>query len=292
MLNKAFKTLFFKSAKFHIFVLIKLYDMAKFIAENELNNEIEKLFDKAEKKLILISPFIKLHARLADALKAKQNNYKLEIIVVFGKNEKDRSKSLKAADFEFFKSFPNIEIRYNDRLHAKFYANERTQILTSMNLYDSSQNNNIEAGVKAEYNLLRSIGNKLTGSEAEFDVEAWNYFEKIINGSELLFKNTPQFDSGFLNKKFRETVTEIDKLSVDYSQKNDKITRQIETQSVGYCIRSRTEIPYNPQKPFSIAAYQIWAQYKDENYPENYCHKTGKRSNGKTSMSKPILYEA
>ena len=45
--------------------------MAKFIADNELNSEIEKLFDKAEKKLILISPFIKLHARLADALKTK-----------------------------------------------------------------------------------------------------------------------------------------------------------------------------------------------------------------------------
>ena len=88
-----------------------------------------------------------------------------------------------------------------------------------MNLYDSSQNNNIETGVKTEYNLLRSIGNKLNVTEAEFDIEAWNYFDKVINNSELLFKNTPQFDSGFLNKKFREITTEVDKLSKDYLHK-------------------------------------------------------------------------
>ena len=265
--------------------------MAIFIEGNKLNSAIEELFDNAEKKLILISPFIKLHARVLDALKAKQANYKLEIIVVFGKNERDRAKSLTAIDFEFFKSFPNIEIRYESRLHAKFYANERTQILSSMNLYDSSQNNNIEAGVKTEYNLLRSIGSKLNVTEAEFDVDAWNYFEKVINNSELLFKNIPQFDSGFLNKKFRGITTEVDNLSNNYSQKVIKAASPVTTHNVGYCIRSGIEIPFNPQKPLSSDAFQIWSQFKDKNYPEKYCHKTGKRSNGKTSMAKPILYE-
>jgi hypothetical protein len=263
--------------------------MAIFIEGSKLNSEIEELFDNAEKKLILISPFIKLHARVLDALKTKQKNYKLEIIVVFGKNENDRSKSLTASDFDFFKTFSNIEIRYESRLHAKFYANEHTQILSTMNLYDSSQNNNIEAGVKTESNLLRTIGNKLNVTESEFHVDAWTYFKKVIGNSELLFKNTPQFDSGFLNKKFREIVTEVDKLSNEYSQKVTKISPFPTSKNIGYCIRSGIEIPFNPQKPFSPDAFQIWAQYKDKDYPEKYCHKTGKPSKGKTSMTNPIL---
>lgn len=263
--------------------------MAIFIEGSKLNGEIEELFDKAEKNLILISPFIKLHSRILDALKTKKGNYKLEIIVLFGKNENDRSKSLTASDFEFFKSFPNIEIRYSERLHAKFYASEHTQILSTMNLYDSSQNNNIEAGVKTEGSLLGSIG--LSVTETEFHKAASNYFKKVINQSDCLYKNTPQFDSSFLNKKYKGFINEVDELSKEYSRKPAKSSVSAPTQQIGYCIRSGTKIPFNPQKPFSPDAFEIWAQYKNKDFGENFCHRTGKRSNGKTSMAKPILYE-
>lgn len=78
---------------------------------------------------------------------SKNDNPELEIIVVFGKNEDDISKSMSQEDFNFFKEFPNIEIRYEKRLHAKYFANEENAILTSMNLYGYSQDNNIEFGI-------------------------------------------------------------------------------------------------------------------------------------------------
>ena len=109
--------------------------MAKFLTGNELNSELEKILEGAEEQIILISPYIKLHDRYASTLRTKLNNHKLEITIVFGKNEDDMSRSMKQDDFNFFKEFPNIQIRYEKRLHAKYYASESAAILTSMNLY-------------------------------------------------------------------------------------------------------------------------------------------------------------
>lgn len=30
--------------------------------------------------------------------------------------------------------------------------------------------------------------------------------------------------------------------------------------------------------------WKVWNQYGDADFPEQYCHKTGKKSNGKTTM--------
>jgi len=36
-------------------------------------------------------------------------------------------------------------------------------------------------------------------------------------------------------------------------------------------------------------SWKIWNEYGNEDFPEKYCHKTGKASNGKTTMRKPIM---
>jgi len=270
--------------------------MAKFLKGNELNSEIGKIFENAEHNLILISPYIKLHHRYADELKSKVHNDKLSIIIVFGKNEKDITKSLTSADLEFFKQFPDIEIRYEKRLHAKFYANESAQILTSMNLYDFSQDENIEAGIKTEFSSLGNLASKIISSEKNIDQDAWDYFNKVIDHSELLFKNNPEYESGMLGltKKYKGYKNEIDKISEHFSKTSSSKTYTPKTVTSneiidGYCIRTGDKIPFNIQKPYSDKAYKSWAQYKNPNYKEKYCHKTGKSSDGKTSMSNPIL---
>ncbi|MEO8149947.1 MAG: phospholipase D family protein [Bacteroidia bacterium] len=226
--------------------------MAKFLKGNDLNAELEKIFEEAFEKIVLVSPYIKLHERYASTLKAKKDNPKLEIIVVFGKNEGDMSKSMKQEDFNFFKEFPNIQIRYEKRLHAKYYANDFTAILTSMNLYSYSQDNNIEAGVLAKTTLLGD----------SFDSEAWNYFNRVIEQSDLLFHKIPQYDSAMLGltKKYKESKIEIDKLSDFFANKpkyeatnrNDnyekkKVEQPTQSKSIhsGYCIRTEKPIPFN-----------------------------------------------
>lgn len=268
--------------------------MAKFLEGNELNSELSKIFKTAENSLILISPYIKLHHRFADILKTRTSDDKLEIIIVFGKNEKDITKSLTAEDLDFFKQFPNIEIRYEKRLHAKFYANEHSQILTSMNLYDFSQDENIEVGVMTEFSNL----NNLITRENNVDQQAWNYFNQVIENSELLFQNLPQYESGLLGltKKYTGYKTALDKISEHFSKtvttsKPSFSAKTVTTTATefGFCIRTGEKIPFNPSKPYSDKAYKSWAQYKNPNYKEKYCHKTGKASDGKTSMANPIL---
>lgn len=86
--------------------------MAKFLTGNELNSEVEKIIKNARERLILVSPFIKLHDRYKSALLAHTTNSELEITVVFGKNENDAAKSISIDDINFFKQFPNIKINY------------------------------------------------------------------------------------------------------------------------------------------------------------------------------------
>ena len=138
--------------------------MAKFVKGNGLNAEIESIFDDAEVQLTIISPFIKLHKRFKDSLKSKINNPKLEVQLVFGKNESNKSKSLSSEDFEFFKQFANVRIYYEPRLHAKYYANQTAAVLSSMNLYEYSQNNNIEFGIVTHREITWSVCRKVKSS--------------------------------------------------------------------------------------------------------------------------------
>lgn len=272
--------------------------MAKFLKGNELNSELEKLFDNAEGQLILISPYIKLHDRYKSSLLTKIENPNIEIIILFGKNEEDLSKSMKQGDFDFFKQFPNIEIRYEKRLHAKYYANETKAILTSMNLYDFSQNNNIEAGVLMESSLKGSF----TG-ENELDSSSWDYFSIVLEQSELLFEQKPIFEKKNLlsSRKYIKSEIEVDKLSdffknvsykKVYKKKEQKVIKtKILTKvgNSGFCIRTGNEIPFNVEKPMNYEAFKMWNKYKDVDYSEKYCHFSGELSNGKTSVNKPIL---
>jgi hypothetical protein len=258
--------------------------MAKFLTGNELNLELEKIFETSEDELILVSPYIKLHDRYASALKTKLNNEKLQITVVFGKNEEDLSKSMKQEDFLIFKKFPNIQIRYEKCLHAKYYANESTAILTSMNLYSYSQDNNIEAGVMTK--------TKLFGSES-LDNDAFDYFGRVIEQSEILFHKVPEYESTMmgLSKKYKGSKVEVDKLS-DFFANNSKYESTSRKNSnkvisMGFCIRTGVSIPFNLKKPMSYEAYKSWS--KDPDYAEKFCHFSGEQSNGETSVNSPIL---
>ncbi|HEY5593277.1 MAG TPA: phospholipase D family protein [Paludibacter sp.] len=271
--------------------------MAKFLTGHKLNAEIEEIFERAEEHLILISPYIKLHERYASTLSTKIDNHKLQITIVFGKNEDDISRSMKHEDFKFFKEFPNIEILYEKSLHAKYYANENTSILSSMNLYSYSQDNNIEAGVKTK-----------SAGDDSFDAQAWEYFNRVIEQAELVFLKTPQYESKImgLKKTYQGSLVEVDELTELFRNKSRfestnrngnyeriKVEQSGDSSSKifnsGYCIRTGKPIPFNPKQPLSDDAFQNWTKYSNDEYPEKFCHYSGELSNGETSFSKPIL---
>jgi hypothetical protein len=287
--------------------------MAKFLTGNELNLEIEKIFEEATVQINLISPYIKLHDRYISVLKTKLTYDWLKITIVFGKNEEDLTRSMKLEDFNFFKEFPNIEIRHEKRLHAKYYSNEVKAVLTSMNLYSYSQDNNIEAGVLTKSSVfgVSDIASKLVIGEETVDTQAWNYFHRVIEQAEVLFLKVPSYNKGILGsgvaKKYIGSEVEIDKLSSFFSSKNKEENKRqdgafLSSKSeaeilnavksngkLGFCIRTGVEIPFSLERPFSESAYQNWLKYKNMDYQEKYCHFSGEPSNGETSHRRPIL---
>jgi hypothetical protein len=280
--------------------------MAKFLSTVEINAELSKLIREAEAEIVLISPFIKLHPNIRSILETKKVRHDVSIIVIFGKNKENLSQSLGKEDLEFFQGFPNIEIRYSERLHAKYYANEGSAILTSMNLYDFSQNTNIEFGILLKTNFLKDIAISIA-SDGSLDSQAYTYFHnEVIPQAELLFCRKPQYDKGIggigFGKKYLgsvETTNSLDKVFSNNAPqgKSAKTTPYVPKPTVapasarptGYCIRTGVAIPFNPKHPMSDNAYTSWKKFSNPDYEEKFCHFSGEASNGETTFSKPIL---
>ena len=254
--------------------------MPLFLEGTSLNLAVEEIFNEAQTELLIISPFIKLHHRLRDQLKDKLQDHKLKIILLVGKNEKELTKSLPKDEIEFFKEFPNIEIRYEERLHAKYYSNENRAILTSLNLLDYSVDHNIEAGILMETSLFEFVSRKDT-----IDNQAYDYFRGVIERSKLLFKKEPQYGKGRLGlgKKYEESIITENKIEDLIKGKKTAKPKQVLTS--GFCISCGSEIPLNPKRPYcKQSCYKEWAKDKDPNHKEKYCHTCGEDNKHKISL--------
>ncbi len=281
--------------------------MADFLTGKELNNTLGHLFESAKSQIIIISPYIKLHSGYRELLIPHKENPKVALTIVFGKNEDDLRKSLRKEDFIFFREFANVEIRYEPTLHAKYYSNESYAILTSMNLYSFSQDNNVEAGVITRANKLKDAALAMLEAEGTLDKKAWDFVSGVIANAEIKYQRFPMYDKKFfkLQKKFRRSYVKVDELSSLFGLSPLEYAPQFEPEPVdeevpssdkastkpktGYCIRTRKPIPFDINRPFCPEAYQIWARYKNEYFSENFCHYSGDLAEGKTSFAKPVL---
>jgi len=138
-------------------------DDVGFIFNTKLVDAIEDLIQDSKGELLLISPFIDLSPRIRSILNEKKSLHDFKLKVLFGENENNIYKSVKKDSFDFLKEFPNIEIRYNPLLHAKFYQSDTRFIMTSINLYDYSLATNIEVGIICEYSEPGYINKAIEG---------------------------------------------------------------------------------------------------------------------------------
>ena len=114
--------------------------------------------------------------------------------------------------------------------------------------------------------------------------------QKIFNGYDYESKKLVEFDlevETVIEKKY-STKPERERIKKE-AKVNKEQTNSYKAKEKGFCIRTSAEIDFNPARPFCYNAYRSWAQFENYNYPENYCHKTGKPSNGRTSMANPVL---
>ena len=164
-----------------------------FLTGKPLSDTIYDTLFKAEKELIIISPYIQLGDYLKDnVFKQLLNNTKLHILIGFGKSTSNGEENCKREDIEYFLGFPNITMVYIPQLHGQYYANEKQSVITSMNLLDYSLENKVEFGVLAE-KALTDLVNK-----NNFFETSKNTIMSVLDSGYTIFAKRPNYNKKFL----------------------------------------------------------------------------------------------
>lgn len=227
--------------------------MARFLNTSKAYAAIEDVVDKATGKVVLISPYIKIPASLLHRLKYVDGKG-IKIVVVCRK--KDLNDEAKAD----LKQLRNLELHFDEELHAKCFYNEESMVIASLNLHEYSQQHNREMGV-----LLSSKDDQEVFDEARKEAEF------IISGAErdsLLKTIVGQFIEGA-----RAAITSVG----DEDSSRTGITSK--TEHRGFCIRCRESIPFDREKPYCPECFRKWN--KNPDYGEKFCHACGKEADVK-----------
>ena len=227
--------------------------MVQFLSTSGLSAAIEDLIKNSKDRLYLISPYIQLSPILKREIQRLDvSTSDIQIKIVCRKEEK---MNINPEDLEFLQKLKNINILSLESLHAKCYINEKTAIVSSMNLLDVSQQKNWEMGFKID-------------SEKDPDVflEIKRYVDDIWG----------------IGKPFQYEVKKIDKelplQKKSYPTSNATKSTPQQSGNTGFCIRCHNPMVINPNKPLCSTCYPIWAKFSNRSYREKYCHICGKES--------------
>jgi phosphatidylserine/phosphatidylglycerophosphate/cardiolipin synthase-like enzyme len=191
--------------------------MAEFLDTQGVSYYLKKLIDNSSDKLYLISPYLQLNNQLKLSLEDR-HRFSIDIVMIYGKVSE-----LNPNDSEWLDSMPGIKLMFHKDLHAKCYFNEKEAIITSMNLYMFSQQNNVEMGIyvskvddeKLYSQIATEVDRIKRGSEHRTisvqKVEPPKKAQSVINSIE----NTPVKSNNFSKSKLLTTkeISEITGLS-------------------------------------------------------------------------------
>jgi len=219
--------------------------MAKFLDTFGISNEIAQLIKGAKDKLYLISPYLQIDERFKQMLEDK-DRMKLDVRIIYRENK------LQLQENNWLKSLKYVRTSLCKNLHAKCYLNENEAIVTSMNLYKFSQENNEEMGIV----VFKSEDEKLYNE----------IFEEALR----------------LNRSSEEIKVTIEKIIPK---------EELNKNGEGHCIRCGTNVKMDTEYPYCLVDYQKWNKFKDKTYIEKtgFCHMCGKTN--ASSMEKPVCID-
>ena len=203
--------------------------MAKFLTTRGTALEIENIIKNAKNWLVLISPFVKIPETLLQNLQ-EADRRKVKIRLVYGKRE------LKPDERSPLEQLDNLSLYFLKNLHAKCIFNEECMVITSMNLYDSSEQTNIEMGI-----LISVKDDQKVFSDAR-------------NEAKLIIASSPKIDLG--------------RTKGNYNLHGIK--------QKGYCLRCGMPIPYDLDRPYCRGCFSKWLEWENPDYEEYFCHTCGR----------------
>ncbi|MFC1955189.1 phospholipase D family protein [Chloroflexota bacterium] len=235
--------------------------MVAFLNKDRAYSAIVDIVIKAGDELVLISPYIKIPSDLLERLKYRDNKGVRTIIVC-------REDELKPEVKAELKQLKNLELRFDEDLHAKCFYNEGSMVITSLNLYEHSQQHNREMGILLNLN------------------EEPDVFKEALDEAEFIVGRAKR-DSTM--RSFLSGIVKEAKVAIDSSPSEEPKRTKTPSRAKlsGYCIRCRKNIKLDLKAPYCPDCYSVWAKYKDTDYKEKYCHKCGK-PNKATTMKRPV----
>lgn len=233
--------------------------MAKFLNTTGVSYHLEELIKRTKDKLILVSPYLQFTERIKEHL-SNLNVQKRDIRIVFRENK------LQPDENNWLESQMGIRTSLCKNLHAKCYINEHEAIITSMNLYEFSQQNNNEMGIY----ISKTDDPQLYNDTLE-------EVQRLLTISQEIRMT--------IKKVTLETPPRIDKKATETKSASSKDSNR----QTGFCIRTGIKIPFNIERPLSYEAYKKWNEYADPDYSEKFCHFSGEPSHGETTVNRPIL---
>jgi hypothetical protein len=233
--------------------------MAKFLNTTGVSYHLEQLIKETKDRLVLISPYLQFTDRIKEHL-SNLNIQKRDIRIVYKENK------LQIEENNWLESQIGIRTSLCKTLHAKCYINENAAIITSMNLYEFSQQNNNEMGIY------------MTKAE---DEELYN---ATLDEVQRLLTISDEIRVT-VKKVSADTPPKTEKKVIEPKLQNNKQSK-IET---GFCIRTGIPIPFDIEKPLCYEAFKSWNKYGDPDYEEKFCHFSGEPTYGATSVSRPVL---
>ena len=258
--------------------------MAEFLTRKGVSARLEDIIKNADEELILISPFIKIDKHTKELLEKKDG---IEIHVVYGKK-----KELHREESRWLEKTDSIRMSFHKDLHAKCYLNESQAILTSMNLYDFSEENNIEMGISVSreedrqlYDEIRKEAVGIIDRSEKIRRPGWTRMaaKTVIGGIKELTKepSSPGRQPGTPKRAAAPRRKQ--------PRPSNSPGRQPETPKRGFCIRCKADdLPANPDRPYCNRCYASWRRYENKDYEEKYCHTCGNEY--ASTLLKPVCF--
>jgi hypothetical protein len=233
--------------------------MAKFLNTTGVSYHLEELIKGTKDRLILISPYLQFNERIKEHIN-NLNILKRDIRIVYRENK------LQLEENNWLESQIGVRTSINKNLHAKCYLNENEAIITSMNLYEFSQQNNNEMGIYIS-----------KAQDPELYNATFEEAQRLLTISEEIRVT--------VKKVTADTPGKTEKKTVEVKSSNSKSPEK----QTGFCIRTGVPIPFNVEKPMCYDAFKSWSKHNNPDYAEKFCHFSGESSNGETSVNKPIM---
>lgn len=232
--------------------------MATFLTTRGTSAQIESIIVNATRYIVFVSPYISgLSGTLLQSIVATGENLPVQIIY---REEGNITPQLLTQ----LKLIKKLKLFRNLNLHAKVYFNEKSMVVTSMNLSGYAEISNWEIGF-----LLDKT------QDADSYKSTYDYVIKIRKDSEPIQLTTLERK---LEQSSIQRESSLASLIKTAQTQFAEIVKELAPQQHGYCIRCgdhRIKADWN--RPYCLACFVEWETAKEDNTKvENRCHICGR----------------